>query len=166
MLSGSLIDLACTLSRYLEVFRREEIVIAKGTGLSLAEVRCLLEFIDESQLAVKELKKRLGLGNSQLSRILNRLEDAELITRRIDPSNRRCILAGITGKGSEFVRTLEDRVVKLCGPAFEAIPAESRETTVNVLKRVLEFLSRQSGSTSPQEAGTAPPANGKKNGKL
>jgi DNA-binding MarR family transcriptional regulator/GNAT superfamily N-acetyltransferase len=69
-----------------------------GSRLPLAAARLLFE-IGPDGAGVLELRRRLGLDSGYVSRLLRRLEDAELVTVGNDPGDRRRRLCRLTPAG-------------------------------------------------------------------
>jgi DNA-binding MarR family transcriptional regulator/GNAT superfamily N-acetyltransferase len=74
---------------------------------SLSEARVLYELAHRDDLAAKEIGGELGLDPGYLSRILQKLEDSGLITRKPLPSDRRQVRLGLTAKGRQAFARLD-----------------------------------------------------------
>src|SRR6185437_3585510 len=68
---------------------------------SLSEARVLYELAHRDDLAAKEIGIELGLDPGYLSRIVQKLGDEGLITRKPLPSDRRQYRLGLTAKGRQ-----------------------------------------------------------------
>ena len=68
---------------------------------SLSEARVLYELAHRDDLAAKEIGIELGLDPGYLSRIVQKLDDEGLITRKPLPSDRRQYRLGLTAKGRQ-----------------------------------------------------------------
>ena len=68
---------------------------------SLSEARVLYELAHRDDLAAKEIGVELGLDPGYLSRIVQKLDDEGLITRKQLPSDRRQYRLGLTAKGRQ-----------------------------------------------------------------
>jgi len=68
---------------------------------SLSEARVLYELAHRDDLAAKEIGVELGLDPGYLSRIVQKLDDEGLITRKPLPSDRRQYRLGLTAKGRQ-----------------------------------------------------------------
>lgn len=80
----------------------------------------------------------LGLDRANVADILKRLESRKLVTRVVDPANRRRKLCLATAKGAEFVRRYQREMQasqeQLLAPL---LPAE-REVFMDLLARLVE----------------------------
>jgi len=126
------------LREHAALFRLQELAVARARGLSTAQLRCLAEFEGAPELTAKELTHRLGLSHSRLSHVLESLEGNEMISRRINPDDRRIIIVDLSPKGREAVEVLEAGLGRCYEPALRATAREAAETALGVLARMLE----------------------------
>src|SRR5438477_81766 len=59
-------------------------------------------------LRMTELAGRLGLAESTVTRVIDRLESAGLVARRTSPPDRRCVVAELTPTGRRLAAELEE----------------------------------------------------------
>ncbi len=84
--------------------------------LSDAQLHVLKLLAEERLLAPRDLASRCGVSDPAMSKILNTLEAQELVTRRTDPANRRCVQVAITPAGQqELERVVQARLGYLAG---------------------------------------------------
>src|SRR5512136_774154 len=92
-----------TLRKSLRVLEREvELSMASDTGccgVTLAQCHLLLEVEARGGTGVTELAEILDLDKSTLSRTVDGLCHAGLLSRETDPGNRRCHILSLTEKG-------------------------------------------------------------------
>jgi len=62
---------------------------------------------DEPQLTTSELAHRLNITKSAVSQTLNALEQRGMITRTINPSNRRELTIGLTQMALDYIQKVE-----------------------------------------------------------
>src|SRR5436189_3437248 len=58
-----------------------------------------LRALDERDLRMSDLAGLLGLAESSTTRLVDRLEATGLVRRGASPSDRRCVVVGLTGQG-------------------------------------------------------------------
>jgi DNA-binding MarR family transcriptional regulator len=88
-----------------------------------------------SELAVRERVQR-----PTITRILGRLEDAGLVERTADPTDRRSSLIARTAAGHELMREQRTRKDAFLARRLQALSAEERATldrAASILERVL-----------------------------
>ena len=126
------------LREHAALVRLQELAVAHARGLSTAQLRCLAEFEGAPELTARELTHRLGLSHSRLSHVLESLQGNEMISRRINPDDRRIVVVDLSPKGREVVELLEAGLRRRYEPALRDLPPEASETAIAVLARVLE----------------------------
>jgi DNA-binding MarR family transcriptional regulator len=85
-----------------------ELRMMAATGLSLTagELLARLAISRPDQLGVVELASATGLSRSGVSRVLDRLEERQLILRRISETDRRLVVVGLTGAGADLLQNV------------------------------------------------------------
>lgn len=126
------------LREHAALFRLQELAVAHDRGLSTAQLRCLSQFESAPELTAKQLTHRLGMSHSRLSHVLDSLQNNEMISRHINPDDRRIIVVDLSPKGREIVEALEAGLSCRYESALRTLPREATETAVTVLARTLE----------------------------
>jgi DNA-binding MarR family transcriptional regulator len=72
----------------------------------------ILRGAGEAGLACGEISDRLITKDSDITRLLERLENREFIVRERDAGDRRVIIAKITGKGLQILQELDEPIMK------------------------------------------------------
>ena len=125
------------------IMRAHQIVLARveGTlrplGVTFAryEVLMLLLFSKRGSLPMKVIGSRLQVHPTSVTNAVDRLEDAELVTRTPHPDDRRAIVVALTSAGRE----LAERATKaLNTEVFErpGLDADDLRELVDVLTRL------------------------------
>lgn len=65
-----------------------------------------------NSITLNELKSRMLDRNSDVSRIVERMRKKNLLTRKINPKNRRAVEIVITSKGIELLKNIEPHLKK------------------------------------------------------
>lgn len=114
--------------RKIRVIEREiERQIKAGAvccGVSLAQCHALMELGAYSELSIAELADILRLDRSTLSRTIDSLVHAGLVTREIDPEDRRYMQVRLTEKGQEIFQGINTASNQYYLKVFERIPKE------------------------------------------
>lgn len=74
---------------------------AQPLGLKIEGVRVLFRLLD-GDLTVNELARLTGVEISTLSRLLGRMSDMSLLTRRRDDADARSVIVSLTDKGRKM----------------------------------------------------------------
>lgn len=79
-----------------------------GINLPVGSTRALLAIEGMKGATPGRVAEVLGIGRTSVTGLLDRLEEQGLLTRRVDPSDRRCFLLELTDKGHELVQQLNE----------------------------------------------------------
>jgi DNA-binding MarR family transcriptional regulator len=115
---------------------------AVGMGVTRAQWKVLFRLEREPGLRQIELADMLDIEPITLSRIVDRLEEAELVERVADPADRRAWRLHVTARAQPLIAKLHALADEMIGEAFAGIDPEEIAVTRKVLGRVRENASR------------------------
>lgn len=130
------------LLQYTALLRRVERKLAAGLQLRRSDLRCLEEFARESEIPIKTLAARLGVSGSRVSHLLDRLERARFIKRRIDPRDRRVIVVTRTAKGGALLEEVQQKFLAVHAGGWTRFDPRDLEKTAEVMESLCRHLSR------------------------
>jgi len=131
---GQLADL---LHRLMRRLRRSQAERLAPLGLTPAQERALRVISrSDEPLRMTELADRLGIVPRSLTTVVDALEEAGLVRREIDPSNRRAILLRLTGQGTAVRDELREARRRAAEDLFAPLPDDDRELLANLLVRL------------------------------
>ena len=116
--------------------------LAVGLGVTRAQWKVLFKLTRTPGLRQVELADMLDLEPITLCRIVDRLEEAALVERVRDPSDRRAWRLQVTAKAQPLMEKLTAVGAELVGEAFAGIDPQEIEIARNVLARVRENAGR------------------------
>jgi DNA-binding MarR family transcriptional regulator len=133
----------------------------KGGKVTLAEAAILLLLKEKDRRYMSEMGQVIGVDNSAMTRLVDRLEKAGLVIRQIDPENRRAISILLTpagGKEAAAALTVIKRI-------NEEIKKDYSPAEVDAFKKILggilrKFKGPSTGMSAVQSS--SPRAVGKK----
>ncbi len=99
-------------------------------GVTLAQCHLLLEAGERGRTGVTELAAVLELDKSTLSRTVDGMCRAGLLSRETDPGNRRHQVIRLTAEGQARAETINGLCDRLYVRLLECIPAEKRRTVI------------------------------------
>lgn len=107
-------EAALNLARTAAVLEHSMVQVLKPHGVTPTQYNVLriLRGAGDAGLCRNEVGERLVTQVPDVTRLLDRMEELELIARRRDGSDRRFVTTVITPKGTELVATLDDEVQK------------------------------------------------------
>ncbi len=138
---------ARTLQKHLRTIERElerQLRIqARHSGMTSAQCRVLLELADAGEASLVDLSERVGLDTSTVSRTIDKLVGAGLVTRITDPANRRYVRLAIAGKGKKKVELIDHCCDQYYVDVLREVPKDKQAALVDSGKQVAEALARR-----------------------
>jgi len=89
-----------------------------------------------SPVTVQEIQKDMVQKSSNVTRIIDKLIEKELVSRKECPSNRRKMDVLITTKGEDFLKLLNIKVSKLHEPLQGNLTEEECVTIETIIKKL------------------------------
>src|SRR5437660_12337082 len=131
------------LARFITSRRIRSSVYTPGLGdLPAAQLYALGE-LARDDLRMTELAGRLGLAESTVTRVIDRLESAGLVARRTSPPDRRCVVAELTPTGRRLAAELEESRRQFLAELMGTLqPAERREL-IRLFDKLTEAIRRR-----------------------
>lgn len=102
-------------------------------GLTAVMANTLWKIEPSTTPSMRQLAAELGCDPSTVTFLADRLEDKGLITRAIDPTNRRAKIVTLTDQGLEVRRRLATAMLTL-SPAARLTPTEQRQLSRLLIK--------------------------------
>ena len=94
-------------------------------------------------LTQRELARLMAIENPTLVRLLDSLEQQNLIERRPCPNDRRARRLFLTPDGTEFMSVLNKRAAELREDMLEGLSDEEIKSTVGVFHKILDNAEKQ-----------------------
>lgn len=111
---------------------------AVGLGVTRAQWKVLFRLDRNPGLRQIELADMLDIEPITLSRIVDKLEESELVERRPDPSDRRAWRLHVTARARPLIAKLRGVADEMVAEAFAGIDPKDIEITRKVLERARE----------------------------
>jgi MarR family transcriptional regulator for hemolysin len=115
---------------------------ACGLGVTRAQWKVLFRLTRQPGMRQIELADMLDIEPITLSRIVDRLEEAGLVERTADPTDRRAWRLHVAAQAQPLVEKLRGVAGEMTADAFAGIDPKEIEITRRVLARVRENTSR------------------------
>jgi DNA-binding MarR family transcriptional regulator len=93
--------------------------------------------LDQPGLDQLSVAKELGIDRANVGDILKRLEDRKLLTRVIDPSDKRRKICLLTRDGVTFVNKYRGHMQQTQEQLLEPLSADERKTFMTLLRRLV-----------------------------
>ncbi|MBF9134392.1 winged helix-turn-helix transcriptional regulator [Plantactinospora sp. S1510] len=108
------------------------------SGLSAASVRLLLALAAEPDSRMGDLAKRLGVTARALTPITDSLANDGLVSRVVDPTDRRAFKLVLTGLGASRAENLSILQAEISDEIFGALTSEQRRELERLLRTFVE----------------------------
>ena len=115
-------------------------------GLYPGQELLLLQLPDGECRSQAELVDALGLDHSTVTKMLQRLERAGVVTRRQSQEDRRVVLVHLTDEGCARRRAVEDMWARLEAATSSALSERQRTQLLGLLRRVEAHLDQPDGA--------------------
>lgn len=79
---------------------------AEVAGLSVPEWRVMAHLSQQQEVSVREIEARVDMEKSKVSRAASRLEEQGLITKVVNPADRRLVSLSLTAEGRAVMARL------------------------------------------------------------
>lgn len=130
------------LARFISQLMREKLACGPVT----IQQFYTLESLEAGPRPMKDLAAQVGLHQSTLTRIVDRLERDGLVARRSNPKEKRIVEVVLTGAGRNLYHSLDRECTHVASEMLNVVPEESRRACLEAL----DLLSR---SMDPDKEG-------------
>lgn len=139
-------NIGTMLAQVSRLFRRRFDERARGIGVTRPQwqVLSLLKYHEGTNQG--GLAEMLEVEPITLGRMIDRLQDAELVERRADPADRRAWRLYLTPKGEELIEQLRPFALETFDAALEGVSAPDQAIVMGALDRMRSNLSRRPAS--------------------
>jgi len=104
------------------------------------EILRLLE--KEGKLHVAEIGEKLHVAKAQMTHLIDKLADLNMVERKTDIADRRTINITLTGQGRAFLEEHKNRLVSTAMETMSRLTDEELEDLANTLKKLRDLLSK------------------------
>jgi len=104
------------------------------------EILRLLE--KEGKLHVAEIGEKLHVAKAQMTHLIDKLADLNMIERKTDIQDRRTINITLTGQGRAFLEDHKSRLVHTAMETMSRLTDEELQDLANTLKKLRDLLSK------------------------
>ena len=123
------------------IFQKELLTRLKDTGLTIGQPKVLDYLKDHDGTGQKDIARGCHIEPGTLTTILNRMEDAGLVERRMLNGNRRSLYVFLTEKGKGQLKLVTEAFSAMEEKAFQDISETERATFMRLMHRIYENIS-------------------------
>ncbi|MEQ9563623.1 MAG: MarR family winged helix-turn-helix transcriptional regulator [Woeseiaceae bacterium] len=137
------------LRRILRVTELNSRTLAQHSELTASQLIVLQHVADEGKVLPSNIAKSVGLQQATITVLVNKLEDAGLVTRRRDTEDRRRIWIEITPRGESTLERSPDLLQNRFNARFSELEEWEQSMIVAALERVGALLDASSIDAAP-----------------
>jgi DNA-binding MarR family transcriptional regulator len=119
----------------------------EGIKVTLAQAAILLLLKKKDRRYMSEMGGVIGVDNSAMTRLVDRLEKAGLVKRQIDPENRRATLVLLTSAGNKEAAKALTVIKRINEEIRQDYSPEEVDTFKKILGGILQKFKAQSTGT-------------------
>lgn len=123
-------------ARFLGIFDQKYL----GMEFSVTEVRVLGEISRNEKVTAQMLSNYLDLDKSYLSRLIRKLETADLIVREKSPEDGRKLYLRLTEQGIVLNQELDARANERIAQQFSSLDETQTEHLIGAMREIREIL--------------------------
>jgi DNA-binding MarR family transcriptional regulator len=117
------------------------VFLTKDEEMNLASFT-LLHYIKEhsGDLSGEKIRNELSITKPAVSQMLASLEKKGFVTREINKENRRCILLGLTKKGTDFIERTQRETDKRLAGIIKRFGEKETRRLITLINRFLSIM--------------------------
>ena len=104
------------------------------------EIMTLLE--EAGTLHVAEIGERLQIARAQMTHLIDKLVDLNIVERKMDIADRRIINITLTDRGRVFLKEHKNRIVRTTIETMCQLTDEELKDLANTLRKLRDILSK------------------------
>jgi DNA-binding MarR family transcriptional regulator len=139
----SLLRTVAVLSQPMEDFLKEHELTPRQYN-----VLRILRGAGEAGWSCKEIGERLLQREPDITRLLGRLEKRGLISRKLDPEDRRSVLTRITKRGLAQLESLQPELSRMAQYQFRTLEEDELEKLLATLDRIRDATAQGMSETN------------------
>lgn len=136
-------NIATLMAQVSRLMRRAFDEKARAIGVTRPQWQVLVLLVTNEGINQGGLAEILEVEPITLGRMVDRLQDAELVERRPDPADRRAWRLFLTAKAHGLLEQLRPLAEEMLEAALDGVVAEQRANLADTMRRMRTNLSRK-----------------------
>lgn len=127
----------------LPIFRKRLLhmdVIQREYNIPLSHVQVLAMLNDNGSMTVSEISRRLGIAKPNITPLVDRLIESNLVMRQRDSEDRRMVNISICPEGVEKLRVIRLKITDLVAQWAEKLSSSDMKTLNDSLSNITRIL--------------------------
>lgn len=125
------------------MFQKELLAKLKASELTIGQPKVLDYLKDHDGTSQKDIARGCHIEPGTLTTLLNRMEEAGLVERRMMNGNRRSLYVFLTDKGKEQLELVTAAFAEMEAEAFRGLSETERKTFMDLFLRIYANTSRE-----------------------
>lgn len=123
-----------------KILRRHNIQDVVKLGLTTKQLKSLFIIVEEEHISSKKLAEILEVTPANVTGIIDRLIERNLVIREINPDDRRVVFLMPTDKGKDIIASLEHDVTRHISSILSSMTVEDLEHFYKGLSAFIKAL--------------------------
>ena len=128
------------LTQVAQTFRSLSDTFMDQIGLHRAQATLLCQLFAENGLTQLEIAEQLAVQGATVTTMLQRMEEAGLVTRRRDPDDNRLVRVYLTDAGRRLERDINAQFMRVEEATFAGLSPEDRVALRRMLRQMLRNM--------------------------
>lgn len=128
------------LAQVCQVYRALSEQLFDEIAMHRAQATLLCRLFVQDGSTQSEIANQLGVQGATVTNMLQRMEEAELVTRQRDHEDNRLVRVYLTEAGREKERSIMEQFLKVEAATFAGFSVEDRATLRALLQRILHNM--------------------------
>ena len=120
--------------------QRQLLGAVRGAGLTIGQPKVLDYLAGHDGASQKEIAEGCHIEPASLTSLLSRMEEQQMIQRRMLNGNRRTLHVFLTPRGQQLLQTVQTAFAQLEDRAFAGLSPGQQEDFLRVLRLISENL--------------------------
>jgi MarR family transcriptional regulator, organic hydroperoxide resistance regulator len=132
------------LAQVAQAYRSLSDTFMDQIGMHRAQATLLCRLFDHDGMTQSEIAEQLSVQGATVTNMLQRMDEAGLVTRRRDPEDNRLVRVYLTGTGRRQERAITEQFMKVEEAIFDGLGPQDRTVLRRVLKQMLRNMNAES----------------------
>ena len=128
------------LSQVAQTFRSLADTFMDQIGLHRAQATVLCRLFVQDGLSQSEIAEQLAVQGATVTTMLQRMEEASLVTRHRDPNDNRLVRVYLTDAGRRLERDINAQFMRVEAATFAGLSPEDRGALRRMLRQMLRNM--------------------------
>ena len=128
------------LAQFSQAYRSLSDMFMDQIAMHRAQATLLCRLFVQNGMTQSEIAQQLSVQGATVTDMLQRMEEAVLVTRQRDPENNRLVRVYLTELGREKERFITEQFMKLEQAVFENVDEDERALLRQLLNRMLQNI--------------------------